>query len=75
MLYAALMLDGIVAGEQVFGIIVFDVFQGSVFPFFRADVIHNGHGHLRIGVISIAAGHYKIAFQFPDASDADVIAL
>ena len=73
MLDPASMLDEIVAGEKILGIIVPDALKRAIFPFFGTYIAHDGRADLNIRIFNTVAGDYEIAFEFSDSSDADIV--
>ena len=53
MLDPSAMLNEIVTGQKIFGIVITDAFQGTVFPILCLKVIHDRHADLHIGVVDI----------------------
>ena len=72
---AVALLDGIVAREDVFGIVVANLLQRGVFAVFRFAAGHHRHTGLHIGVFGIATAQNEIAFKRTDAPDACGIAM
>ena len=72
---SAAMLDQIVPGDDIFRIIIFDVFKRPVFPVLCFDAAHDRHGNLYIRIIRVVVLKNKITFQFSDPADADVVSL
>ena len=68
-------LDGIVAREDVLGIVVSNLLQRGVFAVFRFTVGHHRHADLYVGVIGIATTQNEIALKRADAPDACGIAM
>ena len=69
------LLNGIASRQQILGIVVFNLSEGPVFALFRCPVGHDGHGNLNVCVAHLGVPEDEVAFQLPDASDADLIAL
>ena len=72
---AVALLDGIVAGEDVLGIVVANPLQRGVFAIFRFAACHHRHAGLHVCVFGIATAQNEIAFKCTDAPDACGIAM
>ena len=73
MLYPIPVLNEIVSGQKVFGIIISDVLQRTIFPVFGIETVHDGHSYLNVGVIDRISLKDKVTFQFSDSADTDVV--
>ena len=60
---AVALLDGIVAREDVLGIVVANLLQRSVFAVFGLAVVHHCHARLHVGVSGVAFTENEIAFK------------
>ena len=69
------LLDGVASRQQVLGIVVLNLSEGPVFALLRCAVGHDGHGHLDVCVAHLGVPEDEVAFQLPDASDADLATL
>ena len=72
---AVAMLDGIVAREDVLGVVVANLFKRSVFAVFGLAVVHHCHARLHVGVAGIAPAEDEVAFKRSDAPYACRIAV
>ena len=69
----AALLQEVVCRQQVFGIIVLDHFQRTVFQIFGFSALRDGVGHLKISVVCLAVTEDEITFQHSDPSHADAV--
>ena len=60
---AVALLDGIVAREDVLGVVVANLLKRGVFAVFGLAVVHHRHARLHVGVASIALAEYEVAFK------------
>jgi len=60
---AVALLDGIVAREDVLGIVVANLLQRGVFAVFSSAVVHHCHACLHVGVSGVASTENEIAFK------------
>lgn len=72
---AVALLDGIVAREDVLGVVVADLLKRSVFAVFGLAVVHHRHARLHVGVAGIAPAKDEVAFKRSDAPYACRIAV
>ena len=72
---AVALLDGIVAREDVLGIVVANPLQRGIFAIFRFAACHHRHAGLHVCVFGIATAQNEIAFRRTDAPDACGIAM
>ena len=73
--YAVALLDGVIAREDEFGIVVADFLQWRILPVLRGLVGHHRHGDLGVRIVRIALTKNEVAFKRANASDADRIAV
>ena len=72
---AVALLDGIVAREDVLGVVVANLLKRGVFAVFGLAVVHHRHARLHVGVASIALAEYEVAFKRSDTPYACRIAV
>ena len=60
---AVALLDGVVAREDVFRIVVANLLQRGVFAFLRFAACHHRHAGLHIGVSCIAPAEDEVTFK------------
>lgn len=70
---ASATLNKIVSGKKVFRVIIADTFERAIFPIFRSLIVHDRHTNLNVGVVGIIAFENKIAFEFADSGNANVV--
>ena len=63
---AVALLDGIVAREDVLGVVVANLLKRGVFAVFGLAVVHHRHARLHVGIASIALAEYEVAFKRSD---------
>lgn len=68
-------LDGIASRQKVLGIVVLNLSEGPVFALLRCPVGHDGHGYLNVCIAHLGGSEDEVAFQLPDATDADLATL
>ena len=61
--YAVALLDGVVAREDVLGIVVANLLQRGVFSVFGLAVVHHCHARLHVCVSCLAFAEDEIAFK------------
>ena len=64
---AVALLDGIVAREDVLGVVVANLLKRGVFAVFGLAVVHHRHARLHVGVAGIAPAEDEVAFNRSDA--------
>ena len=69
------LLKRVAAGEDVFGIVVLNLLQRSVFPLFCLAAGHHGHAHLNIRIPFVATAKNEVAFKRTDTPDTCGIAM
>lgn len=72
---AVALLDGIVAREDVLGVVVANLLKRGVFAVFGLAVVHHRHARLHVGIASIALAEYEVAFKRSDTPYACRIAV
>lgn len=72
---AAPLLDGVASRQQVLGVVVPDLLEGTVLALLGGPIGHDGHGDLNVLVAHLGVPEDEVAFQLADASDADLATL
>ena len=65
------LLNKIISGYQILGIIILYLLKRPVFPVFCFYAVHDRHSDLNIGIIKIIPVKDKITFKFAEFSDTD----